>query len=95
MSRKNDIKPISKGVYGVPHGVYRGELFCYVEEGKTDYYFLSLPKMVVRVVPKNKFDFAIENSIIEFVEELPNKVYKVIEAQYKQSRKLSYGKFVD
>lgn len=86
-------KPRQRGTYGVPHGVFRGEIFCYIEEGKTDYYFLSLPKMIVRVIPKDKFDFAIKNSIIEFIEELPKKVYKVLEAQYKQSRKLSYGKF--
>lgn len=93
MFQRDKTAPAARGVYGVPHGVFRGELFCFIEECSDNYCFLSLPKMIVRVIPKEKFEFAMKNSIIEFVEELPKRIYKVIEAQYKQSRKLSYGKF--
>ena len=42
--------------------------------------------MVVREVPHNKFDFGVKNSIIDFIEELPRTVFKVVEAQYKKSK---------
>lgn len=92
MSRADE-HPKKRSVYGVPHGSFRGEMFCYIESSNDNHYFLSLPQMIIRVVPKEKFEFAIKNTIIEFIEELPKKVYKVIEAQYKQCRTMTYGKF--
>jgi len=79
-------RPRTRGVYGCPHGTFRGEIWTYIESNDTYHYFLSMPKMVVREVPHNKFDFGVKNSIIDFIEELPRTVFKVVEAQYKKSK---------
>jgi len=79
-------KPKVKEAYGVPQGSYVGQILCFIEHVGDDYRFLSLPKMVIVAVPKDKFDFAIENDIMEFIEVLPDTVYKVVQAQYKRSK---------
>lgn len=81
------MKPKFRGVYGVIHGSHRGELFAYIREDreKEAYEFLSMPKMVTKVVPIKSFEFGMENNIIEFIEVLPVDVHDVILAQYNNS----------
>lgn len=90
---KKKIVPASRGVYAVEQGQYIGEFFVYIEGSKTDYNFLSLPKMIKRTVDKDSFERGIKNKIIKLVENLPENVYSVCKAQYnaplKHSRKLT------
>jgi hypothetical protein len=78
--------PVPGDTFGVPVGIYVGEIFCFVEKVGENYQFLSMPKMLIRTVPKEKFEFAIYNNIIEFIENLPRDVYKLVEAQYNQNK---------
>ena len=79
--------PKKRGIYAVVTGTYVGELFAYVEERGKSFRFLSLPKMIIREVPEDNFEFAIDNNIMEYVEQLPRDVYRVIEAQFKHTNK--------
>lgn len=77
---KNEPK---KGVpYAVQGGIYVGEMLVYIEKTKTEYCFLSIPKNVVRNIPKDKFTFAINEKIVEEVDKLPDGVYSILKAQY-------------
>jgi len=77
-------KPDRGYAYGVSTGKYLGEFFVFMEVNKKDdLIFLSLPKMIKRVVPKHKFIFAITNKILEFEEVLPKKVMELCTAQFK------------
>lgn len=79
-------KPKPRASYGIPTGVYRGEIFCYIESIGNTHCFLSLPKMEVREVPEDKFEFGIANNIIEYIDELPKDVFTVVRAQYLKNR---------
>lgn len=75
---------IKKGdVYAVQTGDFVGQLFNFIKKDGDDYVFLSVPDIKIQRVPIEKFDFAKEHEIIEFVEHLPKNIRSVIEAQYK------------
>ena len=75
---------IKKGdVYAVQTGDFVGQLFNFIKNDGDDFVFLSLPEMKIQRVPEEKFDFAKEHAIIEFVEHLPRNIIKVVEKQYE------------
>ena len=78
--------PTKGSVYACTTGDYLGEFFVYVDSDDTHYTFLSLPKMEERKVPFAKFTHAINNSILERVEKLPDDVANICEGQYIQNR---------
>ena len=59
---------------------YRKEVlmkFTSMEQTENDMCFLSLPKMKIRNVPKEKFKIGIESNVLEFQEILPKHVQKI------------------
>tara|TARA_R110002073_G_scaffold56142_1_gene143157 strand:- start:332 stop:559 length:228 start_codon:yes stop_codon:yes gene_type:complete len=70
-------------IYAVNGGDYLGEFFVYMDVQGDEYHFLSLPKMELRKVPKDKFAFAIDGKVLEFVEKLPTDTYQVCKSQYE------------
>lgn len=78
--------PKIRDIYAVTTGLYIGEFFVYVEESKDTFYFLSLPKMINRAVPKDNYFHAIKNKIILFVERLPNEIFNVCNLQFKKNK---------
>jgi hypothetical protein len=87
----NFLKPkIKKGdVYAVQTGDFVGQFFNFIKKDGDEYVFLSTPMMKIQRVPKEKFDFAKEQGIIEYIENLPRNIFQVIEAEYQhQSKKV-------
>jgi hypothetical protein len=87
----NFLKPkIKKGdVYAVQAGDFVGQFFNFIKKDGDEYVFLSTPMMEIQRVPKEKFDFAKEQGIIEYIENLPRNIFQVIEAEYQhQSKKI-------
>ena len=83
---------IKKGdVYAVQTGDFVGQLFNFIKKDGDDYVFLSVPDIKIQRVPEEKFDFAKEHEIIEFIEHLPKNIFRVIEAQYKILAKKESG----
>lgn len=80
--KKEKVHPDKRNIYAVTTGDYVGEMFIYIEEANNTYHFLSIPKLINREVPKEKFEFAWNFNIIEFVERAPKSVYKVAEKQF-------------
>ena len=70
-------------VYAVQAGDFVGQLFNFIKKDGDDYVFLSIPEIKIQRVPKEKFDFAKNHEIIDYVEKLPKNIFKVIKAQYK------------
>lgn len=67
-------------------GLYVGEFLVYAKDNGLYYEFLSLPKMLVRAVPKKSFLTGLKNDIITYVAKLPTDVYSVCIAQYNKSK---------
>lgn len=89
----NFLKPkIKKGdVYAIQTGDFVGQFFNFIKKDGDEYIFLSTPLMEVQRVPKEKFDFAKEQGIIEYVETLPRNIFKVIQAEYEHQSKKNGG----
>lgn len=71
--------------YGVLHGQFVGELFVFIEEVDDILYFLSIPNMKTREVPREKYDYAVKNGVIEYIERLPRSERSVCKLQYKSN----------
>ena len=84
---KRDKTPKTGVLYAVQGGAYVGEMLAYVEQADNVFCFLSLPKNIIREVPKDKFFFGLENNILEEVEKLPNNIYSLLKAQYFYNKK--------
>lgn len=84
---KPKVGPKERQVYAVGTGTYVGELLVFVKKVNDNYCFLSVPKNRNRIVPIDKFDFAMEHKIMEIVEELPKPVYKLCVAQFVYNEK--------
>ena len=79
--------PRERGAYAVNTGQYVGEFFIFIKQDKDNYFFLSLPKMQKRAVPKENFSHGVENKILTLVERLPKNVYQICEAAYNKGLK--------
>ena len=80
-------KKIKAGdIYAVQTGDYVGEMWVFIEKKDDNYLFLSIPKMENREVTIEKFDFAKQNDIIEYVKSIPRDFFKVVKKQYEENR---------
>lgn len=72
--------------YAVQTGDYVGEIFIFIENKKNKYCFLATPELLNREVPKDKFDLAVEEGIIEYIERLPRYVRKTARAKFQENK---------
>lgn len=77
--------PKPRYVYAVTGGKYLGELLVLAKKDGDDLCFLTLPDMQNRVIPKDKFNFALKEHIVEIVQKIPNDVYTVCLKQHAKS----------
>lgn len=85
--KNNCQKTYRKGdFFAVTQGKYGGEFWVLVKENEKDYDFLSLPYLLKRNAPFEKLDMGINNKIIDYIQNLPSKVFKVCENQYKKAK---------
>lgn len=68
--------------YAVCAGDYVGEMLVFVEEQKGGYGFLSIPKNQNRIVPVDKFMIGIRDGIVDPVQKIDRKVFKLLDKQY-------------
>ena len=84
---KRDKTPKLGVPYAVQGGIYVGEMLVYIEQSNNTFCFLSIPKNIIREIPKEKFFFGVDNNILEEVEKLPNNIYNLLKAQYFYNKK--------
>jgi hypothetical protein len=82
----NKTHPIKGYAYAITTGTYAGQIFVYVETTKGEHGFLSLPEMVIRNVPEDKFKFGLNTKIIDIVERLPKNIYTMCTKQYRKNK---------
>jgi len=82
--KKIRFKNYKKGAFfAILKGKYAGEFWVGIDSDDSEYRFLSLPNLIKRNAPLGKVDIGINAKIIDFIQNLPNKVFKVCELQYK------------
>lgn len=72
-------------IFAVTKGTYLGEMLVFIKEERDSFCFLSLPDCINRKIPKEKFDFGLENGILDFVQTSPVDVYKITIKQYEKN----------
>ena len=72
-------------MYACSTGKYAGSFLIFIKSKDNEYGFLSIPKMENQWMPKEKFDFAIEYGILEFVKNVPIYVKKVSCAKFRDN----------
>lgn len=81
--------PRKKFIYAITGGKFLGELFVYMETKNKTHFFLSLPEMKIRDVPEEKFEFGLNEKIIDIVQKIPSDIFKVCKAQYGKNTSLN------
>jgi len=81
------VKSFYRNSYAIKHCVYAGEILVFIKEAHDSYEFLSVPKMVNRSIPLDKFKYGWDNGIIDFVEAIPKDVYNIVTAQFEKNCK--------
>ena len=69
--------------YAVTTGTFVGEIFIYIKQDAEHMHFLSIPKMLNREVPIEKFDYAIKTKVIEYIEKIPRNERSMCRIQYE------------
>ena len=77
--------PRTRYIYAVTAGYYLGELLVYVETKDSIHKFLSLPTMINRDIPVEKFESGVQNKIVDIVEKIPKHVFNVCKLQYQKN----------
>jgi len=75
-------------VYAVQTGDYAGQMFILISKNEECYDFLASPLMENQKVPFDKFDFALNEGILEYVERLPKFVRNIARTQHKENQKI-------
>jgi hypothetical protein len=75
-------------IYGCSAGDYVGSMLLFIESDKSSYGFLKIPSMENLWVPKDKFDFGVEQCIIEYIERVPKYVRKTSKAKFNENRNI-------
>jgi len=77
--------PKKKTVYAVTKGTYLGELLVFMEE-ELELKFLTLPNMIIRSIPRDKFELGLKEGIVDVVKKIPNYVYSTCKKQYLKNK---------
>ena len=78
--------PNAKTLYAVVTGKYCGELLLFAEEIADDFCFISIPKLINRSIPKDKFQLGLSEKIVEPAKTIPKKLALFLVAQYKYNK---------
>lgn len=83
----NVMVPEKYKAYAVTRGTYLGEMLFWVEDIAETHGFISIPKNINRIIPKDKFKFGIENEILDVADSIPENIYSILHAQYQYNKK--------
>ena len=84
----NKKHPKKGHAYAVTTGHFVGEMLVFVRQQKNEYSFISIPKNINRDVPVDKFEIGLTEGIVDPVEQIDNKVCKLLFRQYEYNLKL-------
>jgi len=83
----NNQKITAGDTFAVQSGVYAGEMLIFIKCILSNFHFLSIPTMQNRIITLKSFDFARNNDIIEYVEQLPEDIVAISIKQYTENEK--------
>jgi hypothetical protein len=72
--------------YACQTGDYAGRMLIFIDKNNHEYGFLSIPTMENIWVPIDKFEFGVNNKIIEYVERVPKTVKVTASAQFRANK---------
>lgn len=75
-------------MFMVTTGDYAGQCFVFLEKKESEYGFLTIPLMENQWVPKESFDFGIENGIMDFIERAPKDVRNICKIKFEENKEV-------
>ena len=81
--RKKAPNTLERKMYAVTTGDYAGEILIFVKQIDKSYLFLSIPNNINREVPIDKFEFATNYDILDYIGDLPKDIFKTVKAQFE------------
>lgn len=74
--------PQIREIYAVNIGELTGAHLAYIKTEFGKHWFLAMPDMVCIDIPLDVWDNGLTKQFVEFVEEMPEEIYNVCQAQY-------------
>lgn len=84
----NKKHPYKYGSYAISQGTYLGEIWIYIKSDDDEHKFISIPKNINRSVTKEIFDNGLNGGLVDFVEKIPSKIWRLLEKQFLYNEKL-------
>lgn len=81
--KKKALYTLERKMYAVTTGDYAGEILLFVKQVDKSYLFLSIPNNINREVPIDKFEFAMNYDILDYIGDLPKDIFKTVKAQFE------------
>lgn len=81
--KKKTLNKLEGRMYAVTTGDYAGEILLFVKQVDKSYLFLSIPNNINREVPIDKFEFAMNYDILDYIGDLPKDIFKTVKAQFE------------
>jgi hypothetical protein len=72
--------------YACQTGIHAGKLLIYIDKNSSQYGFLASPMMENTWIPIDKFEFGINEGIIEYVERVPKIVRSVAKTKFQHNK---------
>lgn len=73
-------------MFAVTQGQFMGEFFVFIQKELNAYGFLSLPDNHIHIIPRYEYDNGIKHHVLDKVESVPRKYFKILKIQYQQSK---------
>ena len=84
---KLTLLPVSRRVYLVTDGSYKGEWLVFVSKTFNHTVFFSLPDKYERIIPDKDIKWGLANKVLIPVDVLPKRVHNVCLAEYELSKR--------
>lgn len=77
-------------MYAVTTGDYAGQILLFVKQVGNSYWFLSIPSNNNQEVPKDKFEFGMNNDILDYIGDLPKDIFKTVKSQFEYNENTNH-----
>ena len=81
--------PKDGAIYAITDGNYKGQFVVFVENKDHNYGAIAFPEMELHIIPENDVKDGLQKGIIDYVEHLPDELYKLVCAEYNHRTSLN------
>ena len=88
--KKKSLCDLEGRMYAVTTGDYAGQILLLVKQIDNSYWFLSIPSNNNQEVPIDKFEFGMNNDILDYIGDLPRDIFKTVKSQFEYNENTNH-----